>query len=352
MWEQILNSFPWLQTMGVANLVKKLIRDDLTVDEILSEVRQSTQYQRMFPGMVDVNGQRRFATEREYLDTVRDYRDVLIEFGSYDPAQDDPLNYTAFFDAQIDPNELKQRFAIYRELEAGSDELRDAFYVYAGMDVTVDDLYQASVSPEFREQLTTAYDTKVAGSSFDYQTYITRATERGLQRTAKVLQQMQRQGLVTGAAVSKLLNVDPTFAREVMGGLFSSDPADTGTLGLEELLVSFDYAMLASAATESGLEMPTRERLAALRQAGVDRARAMRAYGQYSGSKEALRGMARRSGAEDFTQQMFEEASLLGKGPALDVLNRAVSQEQSLGRSAGSFSTDLDQGRVAQSYRR
>jgi len=343
-------NFPWLVELGLMELVTKLVTEDATAEQILIEVRNSSQYKGMFPGMFDGTGQRRFNSESEYLDTVRGYRQVLQEFGVFDLNSDTPMAYAAFMERGIDPNELQKRFQIYREVERTGQDAIDAFYVYAGLDITIDDLYQAIVSPEFANELTNTYDQAVAGQTFDYETWITRATEVGLRRTTELLRDMQKRGLITGQVVNQLLNVDPNFARQMMGAIFiGGDPAtDTATMGLDELMATFDYAMLASAATASGLRMPDKQRIQQLRSAGVDRAAALRSYGQYSASKERLAGMAQRIG-RTFTQDEFERAVLLGEGGALSTLQEATAAEAALGRGGGGFSTQLDQsGRIVQ----
>ncbi len=350
--EEIRTMFPGLDQVGLLDRVVDLIRDDAPAEEVVASIRQSPEYRRIFPGIVDDTGAMRFSSEREYLDTVRSYRDVLREFGLFDPAQDDPLDYVAFIDQGIDPNELRDRLQTYRALEEGSQALRDAFYVYAGMDVTVDDLYQAVVSPEFRQAMMDEYNQQVAENPFDYDTFITRATQRGLQRVAELLQNMQKQGLLSGEVVSRLMSVDPSFARQVMAALFTGgSESPTDTLGLDELLAAFEAAVLGSAAAEQGLEMPSRGRIEEFRLAGVTRARAAQAYSLYQARREQLRGMAARAGQGDVTQRVVEDALLLGRTAAVDFLNRIADRERSLGRAAGGFRRTVEDGLLAEAGR-
>lgn len=347
-------TYPWIEQMGLLDLVRGMITDDASPEHIVAEVRRSDQYKRLFPGMLDENGQRRFATEREYLERIQDYREVLREFNAFDPAQDTPMNYLGFMEQGIDPNELQRRYRIYRDLENGSQDLRDAYYVYAGMDVTVDDLYQAVVSPQFRNELQNEYDRQVAMNPFDYETFITRATERGLQRTAQSLRHMQANGLLTGEAVSQLLSVDPSFAREVMGALFTGgDPTgSTRTLSLDELMTSYEYAMLGSAATEQGLVMPSRERISEIRAAGIDRAKALRSYGAFAEQRTALQAMAQRHHTQSISQQLYEDAVFLSRGQATQTLKTAMDRERSLGQAGAEFQYGIDGRRITQLGRR
>lgn len=344
--------FPWATELGLLDILNNEIQQGSTAEQAYATIQKTPQYQAQFAGMIDASGVRRFANERQYLDTINDYKDVLKEFGAYDPNQDKNIDYLGFIEQGIDPNELKQRFTTYRELEAGSQDLRDAMYVYSGLQVSVDDLYQAVVSPSFNQQLTSEYDRRVALSTFDYQTFITRATEVGLARAAESLRTMQQRGLVTGQVVSSLLQTDPNFARQVMDALFTGTTPGTPTLPLDQLLHSFDLAMLASAATESGLEMPTRERVEALRQAGVTRARAIQAYGGFARNQGVLQGASQRANLGfEFDQQKWEEAVLLGKGQAVGDLSRLVATEDNFGRPQGGFAMTMEGSRIAQAGR-
>lgn len=350
--DELITTYPWIQELGLTDLVMGLITDDMPGSGILEAVYKSEPYQKMFPGMYDENGRRRFASEREYMDRVEDYRTVLREFNAYDPAEDLPMNFAGFMAQGIQPGELQKRFSMYREVERAGQDVKDAYYVYAGMDVTTDDLYRAMVNPSFADQLQGEYDRNVAQNTFDYETFITRATERGLQRVAEQLEIMQSRGLVTSGVVSNLLAVDPNFAREVMGALFTGGDFNANKpLALDELETTFEYAMIGSAAKEQGLEMPTRERVARLRAAGVDRAKALRSYGAFSEQRTALRAMADRAKGDSITQSLYEDAVFLGSGEAQRELDRATSGERSLGANRGGFQLGQSGRRITQSGR-
>lgn len=348
--DEIRSLYPWIEQLGLLDLVGELILDDASAHQIVAEVRNTDQYRQSFPGMVGPDGKRRFATERAYLDQVEAYRDVLMEADWYDVATDSPQDYAAFMDAGIDPNELRERKNIYQVLEAGTSQLRDAFYVYAGMDVSVDDLFQAVVAPEFGEALAAEYNRTVAGSPLDYETYITRATERGLSNVSDLLTDLQSGNVVTSEAVAQIRAVDPSFAREIMGAI-----ANTGdrTLNLDELSYAFQYAMLGSAATEAGLQTPDRDMVEALRQAGVTKAQASRTYSEFATKRFGLQGMVARTGVEgDLGQESFARAELLDSGPGVDLLARAEALEDSLGRAGGGYGATREGDRVAQRSRR
>ena len=352
--EDLKATYPYLDELGMFDLIVGEIRDDADANELMNTVYHSTQYQKMFPGMYDENGRRRFDNEREYMDRIEDYRTVLRQFGAYDAGEDTPVNYLGFITLGMQPGELQKRFEKYREVERAGQDVRDAYYVYAGMDVSTDDLYLAMVDPQFGQQLTSEYDRQVASSAFNYETFITRATERGLERVAEQLEIMQRRNLVTGSVVSNLLAVDPDFAREVMGSLFTGGAVGQHqALSLDELLVTFDYAMIGSAAREKGLEMPDKERIERLRQAGVDRAKALRGYSAFSEQRTALRAMADRARAgADINQKLWEEAVFIGDAEAGAQIDRATSTEKALGQNRSGFQLGQAGRRVTQQGRR
>ncbi len=348
--DEVRALYPWAETLGLGDLVSDLILDDASANQIVAEVRNTNQYKRTFPGMVGPDGRRRFGSERQYLDQVESYRDVLMAAGWYDPATDSPQDYAAFMDSGIDPNELRDRATIYKTLEAGTSELRDAFYVYAGMDVSVDDLFQAVVAPEFGQQLAAEYNREISSTGLDYETFITRATERNLEKVADTLTELEANGVVASGVAAKVRSVDPEFAREMMGAI-----ANTGdrTLALDELSWSFQYAMLGSAATEAGLALPDKDTVEALRVAGVSRAQAARSYNRFSTQGEGLQGMVRRTGTSTgIDQKTYAMADMLETGSGVDLIARAEALENALGRTAGSYGTAREGDRLTQRSRR
>ncbi len=343
--------YPWLIVIGLDQFVIDAIRTGGTIEEVLARVRQTPQYKARFPGLVKADGTRRFPTEAAYLQEEQRFRQILIDFGAFDPNQDSAFDYLAFMDQGITPEGLERRFSIYRALERGSTELRDAFFVYAGLEVSVDDLYQSVVSPEFRNQMVSTYDETVAKQDLNYETYITRATERGLARVVETLRNMQTLGLVTGAAVSQMMSIDPNFAREMMGALFQSSNPDTGTMSIDELLSTFDYAMIGSAATESGFLLPDKQRLEQFRSAGVDRARALRGFSQAALLGSGLESFAARFNQDTIGQFGLEGAFILGEANATRDVTRLFQLESSLGKTGAGFGQNLEGNRVVQQGR-
>ena len=349
--EDIRAQYPWLTVIGLDQFVIDAIRDGANLDEVLAKVQQTSQYKARFPGLVKADGTRRFVNEAAYLREEQDYRQVLIDFGAFDPNQDSAFDYLAFLDQGITPEGLERRFTIYRSLERGSTELRDAFFVYAGMEVSVDDLYQTVVSPQFRQQMVETYDETVAKQDLNFETFITRATERGLSRVVATLRNMQTLGLVTGAAVSQMMSIDPNFAREMMGALFQSGGAEARTLGIDELLSTFDFAMIGSAALESGFVLPTAARLEEFRTAGVDRARALRGFSQAALLQSGLESFASRFNQDRIDQFGLESAFVLGEAQANRDISRLFAQETALSRQGAGFGQSLAGGRISQQGR-
>ena len=349
--DAIRSQFPWLIVIGLDQFVIDAIRQGGTIEEVLARVRQTPQYKARFPGLVRADGTRRFATEAAYLQEEQRYRQVLIDFGAFDPNNDSAFDYLAFLDQGITPEGLSRRFTVYRSLERGSTELRDAFYVYGGLEVSVDDLYQAVVSPSFRQSMISTYDETIAKQDLNYETYITRATERGLSRVVETLRNMQTLGLVTGAAVSQMMSIDPNFAREMMGALFQSTGSDTGTMSIDELLATFDYAMIGSAARESGFLLPDRQRIEQFRSAGVDRARALRGYSQAALLGTGLESFAARFNQDKIGQFGLEGAFVLGEANAARDVTRLFQMESALGRTGTGFGQNIEGNRIIQQGR-
>jgi hypothetical protein len=96
------------------------------------------------------------AREEDFRTLLRQYGyDVNGRYGS-------AASLRGFFESGMDPNELQQRLSTYRTVQESSQAMKDAFYVYAGIRVTDDDLYRALVDPSARTSLKKQYSEKVA----------------------------------------------------------------------------------------------------------------------------------------------------------------------------------------------
>lgn len=394
--DDVARLYPWAVDLGLVDLISDEIISGSSAYEIYAEIKATPQYKERFPakpGWMD---------ESEYLRLESEYTDILKEYGfdgDYSPAE-----LGAFIEAEIDPNELEKRLSVYTNLQRSSDAVRAAFYVYAGLDVTVDDLYEATIDPNYQRELSLAYDKSLASNPLDYQTFITRATEWAIGNSGpELLQQLQSNGVVSSTGVSTVLATDPNVARQVMDTIYASALADVqngGTTGvssptkdatgavsgfniqggdaqaqmqsilngttagaaapgggpalsLDELLAAFEHAMIGSAAAESGLEIPDLETVEALRTAGITRAQALRYYGTYASNQNALAGAAARSNTgQGFDQGDWEQGVMLGVGDASSYYQTLIRESMAYGRGGGNFGYSMEGGRIAQTGRK
>jgi hypothetical protein len=341
----VYNAFPWLRQLGLPiSQLQEWVVQGLTGDALYSAATQTQQYQAMFPEIRRQDGTLRMS-ESQYLATEDQYRQLLKQYGDPSYSYSSPQDLAAFFAQEIDPNELKQRFDMYETVKNGSDDIKNAFYVYAGMKPSDDQLYWAMVSPTARAAMVDEYNQKVAASPLDYQTWITRATEAGLSSVQSKLQQLQQAGVVTDAAITQIQQVSPDFARQMMDLLYhGGDPSGQTTqlLNLDQLMHAFDYAMIGSAATANGLQLPGQDRINAIRDAGVTRDAALKAYGQFAQDQNLLSGEAARAG-RTFGQNEFEQAVLLQQGQQAGELASLDAQEKALGHAGGAADVVTDQ---------
>lgn len=229
-----------------------------------------------------------------------------------------------------------------------AQELRDAFYVYGGIDVTVDDLFDAVVDPTKKKALEDAYNEATTGSVTNYETFIQRATTVGIERLTKSLGDLQATGQVDDTTVAQVLRMDPMFAQNLMGAIYQN-PGGNGFLGLEELESAFEYAVLGSAATEAGFSMPDTETLEKFISQGIDGARLRGAYNTLGQRQSSLQGMmARATQSSDVSISQVQsafEGSLLGESSEL---RYAQATESALGQAGGGFAAQRAGNRLAQ----
>lgn len=332
--------YPWLATIGLSPQWFQDTAATSTSDaDVVGKLRQTSQYKTRFAGILNDNGSMKM-NESQYLTQEANYKQLLQQYGVSPDKMNDPSDFVGFFNSDIDPNELKTRLDTYQQIKDGGQNVQDAFYVYAGMKVGVDDLYSAAVDPAAAQNLADEYNQKVAAQPLDYTTWITRATQAGLNRVSQTLGQLQASGALTGDAVQSVLKVDPNFARSIMDALYhGGDPTSGQTMDLQSLLASFEEASIGSAATGAGLVLPDKARIMELRAAGVTKAAAQSAYSQFSSQQNLYAGSVQRmtDNSRSFTQSDFEQAALLGNGQQSDLLARAQKQEDSYGAAGGQF---------------
>lgn len=349
--DDLYGAYPWLARLGIGTLLHQWVVEGYQGDALVGLVRQTQQYQGLFPGIKRNDGTLRM-NEASYLQTADQYRNVLRSFGAADYRYDSPFDLSVFFEADISPDELQQRYQIYDTVRRGGmDDVRDAFYIYAGKPMSDDDLYNYVVNPDARNSFDDEYNQRVAAQPLDYHTWITRATERGLQKVVTQLTNLQREGVVTGTAINQIRNLDPDFARQMMDLLYhgGNTGPDGGYLGVNELMNAFQFALIGGAAAEQGLSVPSIERVNAIRQAGVDRAKALEQYSSFAQQKNLLAGAVQRAGGSQFGQSEFEQAVFLQSAPEQELLRRAQAQEEALGKRSGAASFSQAGARLTQS---
>jgi hypothetical protein len=349
--QQLLNElkarFPWLDQVGFSpEFFQNLVAESRSADEMIAKLREQPQYRSRFPALWREDGSIRM-TEAQYLQTENSYRQVLQQYG-YNDSYTTPGSLKGLFDTNMDPNELNQRLDTYRKIETGSQAQKDAFYVYAGLRVSTDDLYEAAVDQAKGSELAAKFNQAAAKAQLDYPTFIARATELGLEKITATLTQLQANGIATGTAIQEILKTNPTFAQQMMDTLYQA--GETQTLSLSELLTSFELAAVGAAATGAGLALPTKERALELVSAGVTRAKASDVYSQYSQLRNLYSEAVRRAGLGDFTQADIEDAAFLGSAEDQSRLQAGLSREEAAGSRQGSFQVGQDRlGRFTQS---
>jgi hypothetical protein len=350
---QIQTTFPWLSEVGLGlEWFRDVVSQATTPDYILARLRQTDQYKQRFVGLRRQDGTLRM-NEAEYLNTEAAYRQLLQQYGFNLANYQRPQDLGSFFQADLDPNELRDRLDVYRNLETGSQNVRDAFFVYAGLDVSVDDLYSATVNPAVRDELMRTYSERIASSDFDYQKFMDRATELGLQRLANDLNELSAAGSVTSDQVQRILRTQPAQARQVMDVLYTGGQGAQASsfMGLQELLDAFEYAALGAVATGTGLDLPGIDRIREIRESGVNRQQLLSGYQDFARRGGQLSAALQRVQAgQKVTQSMFEEGAFLGQAQQSTRLGQAFEAESAAGRAGGGFR--FDQNRAGDLFQR
>lgn len=345
--QQVLSSFPWLSRLpGIVELLTELSIQGVVGDAMLAEVRKTSAYTSMFPAIRRTDGTMRM-NEAQYLSRQDDYRTVLRQFGDPSYAYDQPSDFVSFLENDIDPNELRDRFQVYRSLQRSGQDVRDAFYIYAGIRMSDDDLYDYVVNPTKRSAMDSQYNQAVTQGTLDYATWMTRATEAGLSRVVSALEGLAADGVDTSAALAQVRKVDPQFARQMMDVLYTGGGDGAEALSFNELLNSFELALIGGAATaQAGVALPAKERIQAIRQAGIDRAKALEGYGKLAKDGALMEGMVSRAsaGGRRFGQDDFERAVFLQQGDVQGVLQSAQAQEDALRQRSGSVGVQRGPG--------
>lgn len=335
--------FPWFDQIGLSpQWFQELAATAATPDEVVLKLRQEPLYRKRFPALFREDGSLRMS-EGEYLNRENEYRQLLRQYGIPEQEFSTPGSLAGIFESEQDPNELQERLKTWATIRDSSQNVRETFYVYAGLDISVDDLFEATVNKEYAAELTNAYRERVA-QGFDYQTFLTRAAKVAGDRVAQLVS--MNDNVVTIQNIPK----DPAFAMKVLDVLYSTPGADQSpTLSLQELLASYEEAVIGAAALGAGLGIPTKERVAQIRAAGIERARAVQAYQEFGRQAGALNAAGLRTGAGPIDRTTFENAAFFGDVNSTRALELAAASERAAGQSGGSFRFDQDrQGNLFQ----
>lgn len=345
--QELRASNPWLDAIGISpTWLQNVIADSATAAAIVAKIRQTPQYRKRFVGLHRPDGTMRM-NEAQYIQTENAYRTLLRQNGI--KGYDSPEQLVGFFQADLDPNELSDRLEVWRGIKTGGQAIKDAFYVYAGMNVGDDDLLASVVDPAAAQNLQNEFNQRVAQGSFNYQQWIARATNAGLGRVAARLRQLQRQGAVTATAVQSIMSVNPEFAQRVMSAIYQGAGDDTSSLSLAQALEAFEFAAIGAAANSSGLELPSLERLRQIRAHGIERAQAIEAYTQFGKNASLFNAAVQRARGRAFGQQQFESATFLGNAGLQRELEAGMQAERAAGVSQGTFRFNEDStGRIVQ----
>lgn len=355
-YQELLAQNPWLSEFGITpQRIQELLSTSSGAAEMWTLLTNEPQVRQRFAGLYRQDGSVRM-THAEYLKQEDNYRNLLRQAGvNVDQDYATPASLVGFFEGEIAPDELRDRLQVWNQVRQAGDRVREAFYVYAGLSPSDDDLFEAAVDPAREQQLYDTYNAQVAAQASGpdaWADWISRATQAGLARAAKVLTDAQTMGATTGSAVQRVLEVDPAFARQIMDVIYHGGdptPGAAGTLNLNELLNSFEFAAVGAAASEAGLAMPTKERLSEIRAAGVDRDKMIAGYQAYGQNQGLLNAAIERARGLTFTQSNFESAQFLGNAADANALQAGQNYTEAAGKATGGFRFAEAGGRIVQS---
>lgn len=343
-------SFPWVDSLGLTDTILGWIRNDGITDpfEVVSRLRDTDQYRAQFVGIRRDDGTLRM-NEGQYLATRTEYQRLLQQYGGPDQSYEDPSDFGVFFENDISVQELGQRFELYDSLRRGPSDIRAAFFVYAGIPMSDDDLYAYVVDPTAREGLDAEYQARSSVQDLDYDTYIDRVTAVALDASQRSLENLASAGMDVTGMQQALQNVDQATARNFVDVLNTGGTLDGGALQMSELIAAFEYAAIGSAAAGAGLLMPSVDRLEEFRNAGIQRSQAISAYGDFARDRTALAAMVGRARGTAFGQSEFENATFLSRPDDERTLRAAIAQEEARSGQTGNAAFERDQyGRVIQ----
>ena len=340
--------FPWLPRHYI-DLILEAQKDNPEVTDVvlISLIRQDPQHARDFPSIRRSDGTLRM-NEQVYMRQLDAYREIETRFGR-DPNKFGVVEMGQLLEYEVGVDEYSERLTLYNEVKRSGRDIRDAFYVYAGLKLSDDDMYEYVTDTDRRAQLDADYNRRATLNPLDYDTFITRSTEAALDRAAGALEDLYGTGLDTSSAMASLRSINPQYARHLTDILFQGSDG-TPLASLVDLQHTLQAALVASAASVQGFTLPTRDRVEAFRRAGVDRSRALEGYSLFARQGANFAGQVERLNQDtgEFGLEQFENAVFLQGASEQELLTRAASREQSFGRSQGGAALQQSGNRLLQ----
>jgi hypothetical protein len=337
--------YPWLATLGVTDAdLLRITSLDLPPAGIVAEIRNLPAYLEATRGLRNPDGSMR-ADEATYFREREAVRLTLQTYGRQGYEYDAPEDFESIFDSMgisDAASQLEQRFQAWDNVMRGGEDLREAAYVYAGIQMTDGDLYEIMVNPTRNQQFVDEYNAAAAAMPLDYDAWLGRATQAGLDRVVRRLEDLRGTGAVTDQAINQVRDLDPQFAAQMISSLYNGGE-NARFLSLPELMRTVEYAMIGSAATASGFELPDAERVEQFRQAGIDRQRALEGYEVMATQGNRLNSAAMRANIGTFNQTDLENAIFLRQGQTSGLMQRAEAFDEALGFQAGSARAAISQ---------
>jgi len=168
------------------------------------------------------------------------------------------------------------------------------------------------------------------------------------------LSKLESQGVLPEGALARINALSDDEKQALVEALYLGDVTQNDSLlEFDELTEAYQFAIIGGAASEQGLVAPSLDRIKAIRDAGIDRAKALKAYGSFKGQQGMINSMLSRTnvqgqGMGEFTQADFEEAVFLNRAEETDLLTRARQSEEALSRGSGGFATSMQGNRLSQ----
>jgi len=355
-YTDLLAQNPWLSQFNLSpERLQELVATSSGASELLGKLREEPAVKQRTQAMYRQDGSLRFESEGELFRWEDQVRSLLRQSGvNVDVEYATPQSLIGFAESEKSPDELRDNLQVWNAVKGSGDRAREIFYTYAGLSPSDDDLFEALVDPAREQGLFNEYNANVAAMSSGpaaWAAWITRATQAGLSRVAKVLTDAQTHKATKGAAVQRVIEIDPAFARQIMDAIYSGgDPRGGrgGGISLQEMLDAFEFMAIGAAATESGLVLPTKARLQEIRAAGVERNRAIEGYQLFGARQAQLSAAVERARGTTFGVQQFEEASFFGNAASRRALESGEAYMAAAGRDVGTFRFSEQNGRISQ----